>query len=166
MMIKNTIKRNIKDNQNCLKKTILIILLFMNINLYSQNHIVVKESGDTIRFSIRDLRGHRDRFEDGKIVKYYDNGKLKLEAWQKSGHFKGMYILYYSNGIKKEEGMMMGSRKIGMWIYYTKSGDVKEKGCYLNDLREGLWEIYNDKGDIVSKHFYNAGQLIKNKDDP
>jgi len=133
-------------------KFTFLIFFIIPIMAYSQNQvIVIKENADTVRFTITELRGHKDKKIDGKKILFDTNGVAKLIYYQKSGKPNGLYTKYFISGQIEEEGMMIEGIQIGLWFKYYQNGRINEKGCYKEGEKYGQWEYFDINGSTIKK---------------
>ena len=84
-----------------------------------------------IEFEIKDC--------NGKVIKYYDNGKIKFKGKYLNGKKNGKGKEYDYNGKLKFKGKYLNGERNGNGKEYCSNG-IKFKGEYLNGKR------WNGKG--------------------
>jgi antitoxin component YwqK of YwqJK toxin-antitoxin module len=99
---------------------------------------------------------------DGKVYKYYPNGKLDQSFENKNGEGNGLLTFYThdSTGIIDKTYTLKNSKKNGSAISYFKSGKVYSRSTYLNDTLIDFIYYFKENGD-TSKYFYH----FKGKED-
>lgn len=96
---------------------------------------------------------------DGKVFKYYANGKLKKTFELKNGVGNGLVTFYFedSSGKKNITYTYKDDLKNGPFISYYPSGAIFSKGEYRNDIAIGKHYIFKENGDTLKiYHTYNG----------
>jgi len=125
-----------------------------------------------------------------KSVEYYANGKTKIESFVKNNTYDSTYVEYFENGNKKTEGFFKKRTyktssqviiqttcgtgrdttkpyegiKNGLWKSYYENGQLSLSGSYFGDIKVGQWLSYDKTGKLDEAEFYNAGNLIEQKE--
>ena len=76
------------------------------------------------------------KIEEGKVVYYYESGKIKAECNYKN---------YQLDGISN---------------YFFENGKIKAKECYKDGALEGLSKRYYMNGIVNSEEYYKKGILM------
>lgn len=76
------------------------------------------------------------KIQDGKVVYYYENGKIKAECNYKN---------YKLDGISN---------------YFFENGKIKAKEFYRDGYLEGLSKRYYGNGVVSSEEYYKKGTLL------
>ncbi|MAT58321.1 MAG: hypothetical protein K8F60_14915 [Melioribacteraceae bacterium] len=76
------------------------------------------------------------KIKEGKVVYYYENGKIKAECNYKN---------YKLDGISN---------------YYFQNGKIKAKEFYREGALEGLSKRYHDNGAVSCEEYYKKGILL------
>lgn len=92
----------------------------------------------------------------GKMVSYYETGKIISEGSYKLNEPYGEWRYYFENGDLKMRGDLT-SNNTGYWEYYFESGNIKQEGKIINNKQEGLWKYYFENGKIKSQGAYLNG---------
>ena len=128
--------------------------------------------------------------KNGAIKEYYDNGKLKHEAFYINGKIEGNAKYYYNTGrLQREEYYENGIRK-GIWKSYYNSGKIEfvqpfnEFGQYhgklisyyengqirlMQELENGInkdgstYKAWFENGDLDSELIFKNGIIISRK---
>jgi antitoxin component YwqK of YwqJK toxin-antitoxin module len=137
-------------------------------------------------FLIHTLSG----FPQTKTIKYYDNGKVKLEGFIKNNSYDSIFISYYENGNKKTEGTYkkVGYHtsstsiiqsacgtgrdttepsegiKNGKWKHFYENGQLQNVSNYFGNIQVGQSLSYDSTGKLTMNEFYNAGNLIQRQE--
>ncbi len=122
--------------------------------------------------------------ETGKIVAYYDNGKVSRELEYKNGDLVDVYKEYYYSGqlleethytkgeldgkrteyfpsdsLKRERDYQLGHLN-GIAKEYFENGNLKKEEAYLHDIREGVSKKYDKNGKLIVEETYFNGDII------
>lgn len=122
--------------------------------------------------------------ETGKMVAYYDNGKVSREAEYKTGDLVDVYkeyyysgqlleethyakgeldgkrTMYFQNGTLKEDREYILGKLNGVVKEYYENGNTKKEETYLNGIKEGDTKKYDNKGKLIIKEYYFDGSII------
>lgn len=125
--------------------------------------------------------------ETGKIISYFDNGKIAREMEYKNGdlvnsykayyysgqlentltfvdnEYNGSDIEYYPNGNIKSDKKYQMDLLQGITKNYYENGKIKEEINYRNDTRNGEANYYNKNGKLIKKEFYFNGDIYKSE---
>ena len=93
---------------------------------------------------------------DGKVLKYYRNGKLDQTFENRNGVANGMVTLYDNDslGTLSETFNYKNDKKDGEYKSFYKSGKIYSLGAYKNDTLAGDIYYFKETGD-TAKIFYN-----------
>ena len=89
---------------------------------------------------------------NGKVSRFYENGKLQQTGWFKWGFQDSTYFSYFKNGAPAEEGNYSMGKEVGYWtVWYQPSlqfpeHQIKEQFEY-NDSLKYLWNYWYENGD-------------------
>lgn len=92
----------------------------------------------------------------GKMISYYENGKIISEGEYRMNQPFGLWKYYFENGDVKMVGELE-SIDTGYWKYYFESGNIKQEGGIIKNKQYGDWLYYFENGNTKSKGFYNDG---------
>lgn len=95
----------------------------------------------------------------GKVLAYYDNGKLSVDASYKNGNFDGKCIRYFMNGKKISVMEFENGNQHGEELYYNENGKLKSKTAYSKDLMDGEKRTYYANGKLKTTKMYQMGVL-------
>lgn len=122
--------------------------------------------------------------ETGKLVGYFDNGKIAREMEYKNGSFvnaykeyyytgqlfeeqfyndnlrEGALKRYYPNGTLKAEMVYSSGDLHGVYKQYYSNGKLKEETNYLNDYKHGVSKFYNSTGKLIKERVYFDDEII------
>ncbi len=121
--------------------------------------------GTLIGYSYNDTNGKEVTMipitnETGKVIAYYDNGKVSRELEYKNGQQIGTYKTYYYNGQLKDEFVNVNDEYEGPKIEYYANGNIKEKRNYLTGELDGKVTRYYENGKLKEEaHFKNGVQV-------
>jgi antitoxin component YwqK of YwqJK toxin-antitoxin module len=121
------------------------------------------------------------------VIKYYDNGKVRLVGFTQNDTYDSTFTSYYENGNKRTEGIFkkctyktsstvivqsgcgygrdtteprLGIQN-GQWKTYYENGQLKSIENYYCNIRVGQWIYYDSLGRLLENEFYNAGGLVQ-----
>ncbi|MDC6367180.1 MULTISPECIES: hypothetical protein [Flavobacteriaceae] len=122
--------------------------------------------------------------ETGKMLTYYDNGKVSRDIEYKNGNLINVYkeyyysgqlleeihyakgeidgkrVEYFSNGnIKKERQYQLGNLN-GVVREYYENGNLKKEETYLHNIKEGVSKKYDENGKLILEEVYFDGDII------
>jgi hypothetical protein len=99
------------------KNSLLIILSFISISLFSQNEIQTKKShykSGNIKSEINFYKKNSKKIREGKSSWWYETGELKNTQLFKKGKLNGERISYWQDGkIKRKDVFKKGKLKSG-----------------------------------------------------
>lgn len=93
---------------------------------------------------------------DGKVTKYFSNGKLKITFYNKNGVGNGP-ITFYSDDSSEYKLSVYEYRddvKNGRFEHYYKNGKIYQTGTYKNDTMVGKTTYFEENGDTLK--IYNT----------
>lgn len=124
-----------------MKNILLISVLFLAGNLFSQNYIkyypngCVKETGTFI-----------DSTYKGDVTRYYQNGQVSFKGhYSQSGKEEGVIQYFYQNGKKEFEYIAINGKPVGEGYTYFETGELK-KVTYF--------DVYISKSENTNKSCY------------
>lgn len=110
---------------------------------------------------------------NGKIKKYFDDGKIKSECEYKAGKIFGDYIEYFENGLKNSLRQYINNSPEGDAIDYYPNGKVKNQTFVKNGKANGTYREFYENGKIklycsfimgnvngVLENYDSSGKLI------
>ena len=134
---------------------------FQVINKYKQSYyLIVYDS-----LGIKRLEGtFYDKFPDGEIFEYYENGILKATGIKKRIKSKKRFIVckgsYCCPKIKSKIYDNWYSVYVE-WSTYSKEGELLFKSEYNHSTKESWVTNYAKNGDIAELLYYKKGKLKK-----
>ncbi len=117
-------------------------------------------------------------YETGKIVSYYDNGRVSRELEYKHGYLINVYkeyfysgqikeelfynkrelegkrTVYFPNGTIKKEQQYESGNLNGIAKEYFDNGNLKKEETYLHGIKEGITRKYNKNGKLIVEETY------------
>lgn len=103
-----------------------------NYNLKSVNTMVIFNNRKGIIHDGIDCASFNGEL-NGKGMRYYHNGKIKLIEYCKNDKLHGKYMKYYENGNKWEESNYKNHLSHGKRIVYDENGKIIYEFYYQND---------------------------------
>lgn len=89
---------------------------------------------------------HGRALREGPYRRYYDDGRLWVEASFKNGVRDGAYVEYFRNGKKAREGLYANGKEEGLFTLYFESGAKEEEAEYRSGAPDGLFVAYREDG--------------------
>ena len=87
--------------------------------------------------------------KEGKFQEYYEDGKIKEEAFFKNGKYSGIRTLFFQNGKPEiEENYTDGGLLNGAYKAYYDNGQVKVEKNYTQNVLTGPVKVYYESGKI------------------
>ena len=136
-----------------MKTSILIILVFIATNLFSQN---VGEKGDSL-VNYTDINGNKQGF----WKKTYKNGRLAYTANFVNDKLIGEYKRFYSVTSKPMLEIIYDKEQSGMAKLFWDTGKLMAFGKYINkNIKDSVWNFYGIDEKLMATVIYDKG--IKN----
>lgn len=101
-----------------------------------------------------------NRVYTGEQKKYFDGGKLQLEAKFKDGILNGLVKSYYENGKMKSEMEFKDGIPVGAVKTYYPTGTIQVEGNFVTGLEDGVWKIYKETGELAYTEQFAKGKKI------
>ncbi|MGW9684880.1 hypothetical protein [Flagellimonas sp. 2504JD1-5] len=103
-------------------------------------------------------------YSNGNLVnvykEYYYSGQLLEEIYYIKGEIDGRRVEYFSNGnVKKERNYTLGNLN-GIVKEYFENGNLKRETTYLHDVKEGVSKEYDENGKLIIEETYFNGDII------
>lgn len=122
------------------------------------------EYGRLIGYSYEDKNGDELpmiplKNETGKIISYYNNGKIAKELEYKNGDLINMYKSYFYNGNQEDEIHFVDGEYEGVKKEFFENGKLMEESEYSYGVLHGKKKEYFENGIIKSEESYINGQL-------
>jgi antitoxin component YwqK of YwqJK toxin-antitoxin module len=97
--------------------------------------------------------------EEGIWKVFYPNGQVAELVTYKAGIKSGPYIKYFENGKPKMEGKMEKNLLEGKVTLYYSNGKIWQQGIYKSGDKQGIWNIYKEDGNLEKQEEFNNGLL-------
>ena len=111
-------------------------------NFWDYNNSVMRSQG----YQYADDFSGETTLEHG-TWKYWDRqGRIEEERTYIKGVLNGRVTRYYSNGKKKDEGFFKEGKQDSIYTSWHENGNVKEKGNFKGDRAIGEWKYYYTNG--------------------
>jgi antitoxin component YwqK of YwqJK toxin-antitoxin module len=122
--------------------------------------ITITFSGDTVWYSMADLKQERDLYTDGiRVIR--SHGITVAEMSIINGELHGPYKLYYENGRPHTVEWFNHEEQSSMWIEYDSSGVLRSEQHYDGGKPFGIWKYWNESGVLVREEYYDKGVMVK-----
>lgn len=140
-----------------------------------------KEISEENETAIKGKKNPQPMQQDGQVLIYDDNGKLKERVFYKNGKKNGEACVYkngliaekknyiddllegfveiYDQGIMKMYVKYANNIPNGIGYFFHKSGIVNAIAWYKNGLFEGPFLVFNETGLLVKRDTYMANKL-------
>lgn len=99
---------------------------------------------------------NKDNF---KIIFFYENNQIKLEAQYKNDNLIGVVNSYYEDGQIQSIRNYEDGKLSGESIFYYETGNIKLKLEYNQNQLDGVVKTYYESGSINSKKKYSNNLL-------
>jgi hypothetical protein len=98
---------------------------------------------------------------DGKRISYYEDGNIKSISFWKDGKVHGKVVHFYPNRQVEVEANYVNGVENGKSITYYPSGDIHKKVTYKEGKLVGDANFYSDTGKLYEQNIYDEeGNLI------
>lgn len=94
----------------------------------SHQDVVQFYSNYTVRSTQRLTNGSFD----GRVLYYFPNGNLQVDAYYVDGVREGPYVVYYENGIPCYQGKYSHDKRTGVWEFYDEQGNLTYTRDFTN----------------------------------
>ena len=123
-----------------MKKSFLIISLFMTSVAFAQTHEVTYELYDNgYPKSIKTYKEIKSKLELVNETECYEDGRKKNQDFYKNGQKNGQWTKWYANGQKYLEGFYKMGEKRGLWTEWAENGQKKKKTNYKDGNLVDEW---------------------------
>ena len=75
--------------------------------------------------------------------------------------FNGTIVKYYENGQLRVKGTMKDGEQHGIWEQYSEDGQLQHKRTYKDGELDGISEKYYENGQLQNKRTYKDGKQIE-----
>lgn len=100
----------------------------------------------------------------GKVLSYYENGKLAEEVNWNNGIKDGSWKKFYDNGTMMMYTAFSQNKRTGAFIFNYPDGKPEWNGKYENDKMEGKWVQFLPNGNIETTIEYKNGIATNEKE--
>ncbi len=97
---------------------------------------------------------------DGLWQEWFENGKLKYNAYWKAGKGHGLWQYFYDNGVLRYEETYVLDIPTGISRTYYMNGQLKDDNLWLSGKKEGVWKTYSETGLLLKTSVYQDDKLI------
>ena len=98
----------------------------------------------------------KDGKKNGKVIFYFQDGKIKSESNYDRGRITGKYVFYDGKGKALYETTLVNGT--GVTKDYTEDGKLTLTIEYVNGVKEGNVTTYNPNGTIKEVTYYSDGR--------
>ena len=98
----------------------------------------------------------KDGKKNGKVVFYFQDGKIKSESNYDRGRITGKYVFYDGNGKPLYQTTLTNGT--GVTKDYTEDGKLILTIDYVNGVKEGKVTTYNLDGTVKEVTYYSDGR--------
>lgn len=139
--------------------SIIIILFLFTINFYHcSQEKKINESQVRISNGIA-YELNQEIAYSGKVISYYESGKLQKVINYLNGTKHGLMITYFEDGKKDTEINYIKGKKDGLCIYWDKNGNKTVEVSFKDDEKDGKYIFWNEKGIITEEGFYKRDEM-------
>lgn len=157
---------------NIMKYTTIILLLslFIQYNLYSQNieediyeidkrKNITNEKGSIIFYTSKEPFLSL-LIDTSKQYYWYSNHRIYHSYGAIGGQaLDGKYVHYYRAGSLAESGFFVHGLKVGAWVKWHSNGRIKEIVNWKSGIKSGNFSIFHASGAILLKGHYRNGKI-------
>jgi len=114
---------------------------------------------------IMSVENFKNGKRQGKVVVFYQDGKIASETHYNEGIKEGVFKKYSRSGIVLEEIPYKNDQFSGLVTYRDQSGNIIAQGMYEKGLKMGIWKYY-ENGKLtkeVNEEEKRKGQIIETK---
>jgi uncharacterized protein len=83
---------------------------------------------------------------NGEFITHFPNGKVRTKVSQKAGFLQGKLYRYFYNGKLESEGDFVDGNENGLLKTYWLNGKIRMQANYQNGIVEGSYKIWNEDG--------------------
>jgi len=126
------------------------------INTNKETEELTKSNNDTTKDNVEESIDIDATGKSEKIIKYYNNDRIKLKGFKENGKYWGDFTEWYENGKIKSKKKYIDGNLTKSYNTYHKNGGPKESWNYKNNCKNGPYHKwhYNGKKEIKG-HYYN-----------
>lgn len=95
---------------------------------------------------------------NGPIIRYFPNGKVRLEANYVNDEIDGKRTTYYHTGQVRSSRHYDHGDRVGEWIDYFENGQERLKRTYEHGKLTGKYTFYHENGQISNESEYVFGE--------
>ena len=106
-------------------------------------------------------RNENDILLSGRIVEYYDNGKIKRDFVVKNGLPDGEFKSYYPNKKLAATYTFKDGKLDGVSKKYYESGQLLAETTFRNNKQDGIQKFYLESGRLINERKYVNGEKAK-----
>jgi uncharacterized protein len=103
---------------------------------------------------------YKDGKANGPYKHFWHNGKTRIECTYKDGEYDGVYKSYYQDGTLQHEWNYMNGEEEGVLKNYHANGKLAREAEYKKGEVNGLIKIYAQDGSLIVQRTYVDDQLV------
>ena len=81
-------------------------------------------------YTVRSTERLTNNVRNGRIIFYFPNGNIQVDANFVDGQEEGPYTVYHDNGIPFYQGYYEHGKRVGIWEFYDKEGNLSHTTDY------------------------------------
>ena len=93
----------------------------------------------------------------GRVVEYFDDGKIQRQFGVKNGLTDGAYRSYHANGAIAIKGTCKKGKENGFTKSFYENGNVQATVHYKDGQKDGVLENFYESGNIKLREHYKNG---------
>ena len=153
-----------------MKKTLLLFIVFISINGYSQKDSISNYLDRKFRITSNknDAKYIETSVKKGTLwekVLYYRDGKIFKKGFSKNNRgssYVGKYLVFHRNGkISKRAFYDAEGELEGKVLTLFDNGNRNYTGFHKKGVPSGLWKYYHYNGNLAAKFYYDINGDIE-----
>lgn len=154
-----------------MKKGLLLFILFLSFQGYSQKDSIVNYLGRKYEKISKDKAWYIQTIVKKKdlwrATVYFLNGKPKLDGTFKERKLKtrvGIFKVYNEQGkLKSIQKYNSKGKKQGNYFYFNDDGEQIISGFFQNSKRESVWKYFDNAKNVRARVLFKKGKVLNYK---
>ncbi len=96
--------------------------------------------------------------QDGREVKWFENGKISEERWYHDGRKTGTHRQWYPDGHKRFEAQMVDDHYEGYMKTWFDNGQLYQYFNYKEGHEEGMERMWKEDGTVIANYESKNGR--------